>query len=541
MVNISLKKISKGNGVYFYFNLVCLSLFMIVFGILFVGMPKFVDDYWYMMQLKPWFESQGIADPNEGGNIFSAGIPWSELWATCVNHYEIDNCRLGNMTVPFFLMFPKWLGSGIAWLVWIYTLFAGYRLAGVDWRRSALVPLSLLLFWYAMPWADHMGSMVYQFNYVLGLGLCVLLISLLRRRGGRLNPVAGFLLGVVCGAWQEGVSMPLFCGLVSLILFRRESRNSGMIWATVGVLCGIGLLMLSPGIQTRLSLWGGSSHRYDALLGNLWGLAYCFWYAIYLLLLAITWMRGKWKRTAKWQVCFFTTAIGASVFVYISFNMGPRIIMAGNYFAVLAIVGQLRVLLSGRHIAGKRIMIYVANICIMSLLLTSQAYACRTMLHMRRSMLQLYADLSKGDGETIFAETYPVKSFPLVCVTLPDDTYYRDYPGYYRAYLYGNFKQPALIPQELRYVTSESGTELRGDAGGRLVSGHVVVPAENYDSQDCAGYATVDFGKGWTYVPTMVQEFVSEGDGRKYVYVYVDVNFYIRRFKRVAGIKSNKL
>lgn len=64
---------------YVNWNMLWILLYMVGFGVFIIGMPKYIDDYWYMAPLKPWFDSQGIINPDKGGNIIEAGIPWSEI------------------------------------------------------------------------------------------------------------------------------------------------------------------------------------------------------------------------------------------------------------------------------------------------------------------------------------------------------------------------------------------------------------------------------------------------------------------------------
>ena len=79
--------------------------------------------------------------------------------------------KIKNLTLPnelcLLLFMPKWVGSGIAVLCLYYTVMASFRLIGVDWRRSDVVPLMLSMWYFLMPWQNHMGGLVYQFNYLL--------------------------------------------------------------------------------------------------------------------------------------------------------------------------------------------------------------------------------------------------------------------------------------------------------------------------------------------------------------------------------------
>lgn len=43
---------------------------------MFIIMPKYGDDYWFMLQFKTWFESQGIQYPEQGSNYIASYMEW---------------------------------------------------------------------------------------------------------------------------------------------------------------------------------------------------------------------------------------------------------------------------------------------------------------------------------------------------------------------------------------------------------------------------------------------------------------------------------
>ena len=133
------------------FNTVLWLMTVAGMGVFFIGMPKYYDDYMYMVHLRPWFASQGIDFPENGGNVVRAGIPWGGILDTWREHYGDDNIRLPNLLIPFFLLFPKWVGSGIMTLLWGWTVMTLLRLTVRDWRHSPLVPVSLALLTFCMP------------------------------------------------------------------------------------------------------------------------------------------------------------------------------------------------------------------------------------------------------------------------------------------------------------------------------------------------------------------------------------------------------
>ncbi len=174
------------------------GLYMAGFMCFFTFMPKCSDDYWYMMFLRPWYAAQGIIDPENGGNIFKAGIPFDAIWETWKNHYDIDNVRLGNLLAPVLLMFPKWLGSGLMGIVWLYVTISAFRVAGIEMRNTLIVGVALVLFYFLLPWRVRMGALDYQLNYIPSSALVLWLFLLLRRlRGGSARLGQGIVCGII--------------------------------------------------------------------------------------------------------------------------------------------------------------------------------------------------------------------------------------------------------------------------------------------------------------------------------------------------------
>lgn len=131
-------------------------------------MPKYGDDYWFMMQLKPWLESQGILNPEHGGNVFTAGFPLREIVDTWLFHYQYDNIRLANIVAPVLLVFPKWFGSSVMLAAFVFVIWGSYRISGTCWQRSAMVPVSLCVWLFFMPLRSrirHTGCSVELYNW----------------------------------------------------------------------------------------------------------------------------------------------------------------------------------------------------------------------------------------------------------------------------------------------------------------------------------------------------------------------------------------
>ena len=199
----------------FCWNGLWILLFLVGMGFFFIGMPKYYDDYWYMWHLYPWFETQGILYPENGGNIFSAGIPWQGIFDTWVEHYNEDNIRLPNMLVPVFLLFPKWIGSGLMVLLSGWTIVLVLKVSNIDWHKSPLVPPVIFYWMFMMPWRDYFGALDYQFNYILSSWVALILLTFLHPDGRcagksewNLKCAGVFLLAFITGICHEGIGVP---------------------------------------------------------------------------------------------------------------------------------------------------------------------------------------------------------------------------------------------------------------------------------------------------------------------------------------------
>lgn len=233
-------------------NSLWILLFMCGMGVFLIGMPKYTDDWWFLSSLGDWLHQHGCDWLTEGVNVFSTGLPMEEIRSLWQFHYCYDNARIGNVIVMFFLFLPKWIGSGIALCCLLYAIMSSFSLLGINWRGSALVPLSLALWYFIMPWQNHMGSLVYQFNYVLPSALSLWVLNMKYTRGKNLGPAwLLFTGGVLLGAWNEAFSLPLLCGLAASMVFDRKERNQRNLVLLIALCIGIAWLFAAPGFSVR--------------------------------------------------------------------------------------------------------------------------------------------------------------------------------------------------------------------------------------------------------------------------------------------------
>ena len=242
-------------------NAFWMLVFAVMLGVYMIGMPKSGDDYWYMNGLQAWYMGQGILYPDGGGDVFSYGIPWDAIRSIWEHHYLTDNLRLANLVAPVVLLFPKWMGSGIAVLCLLVGFYKFGKISGIDMRRSALVPLGIVLLTFVMPWRDMMGGVDFQLNYFISTWLSAILISraFSRNDKGRSGGITvGLLLGLLLGSWHEGFGLPVACGLTGSAVMDKGMRRGDVYGAVVGLLTGSLYVLSGPGMISRMTDQVGS-------------------------------------------------------------------------------------------------------------------------------------------------------------------------------------------------------------------------------------------------------------------------------------------
>lgn len=220
---------------------------IILFGAYFIISPKFGDDFWYMEAFRGWFERQGVFYPENGGNIFAAGFPWEELKYCWKYHWLYDNMRFCNMAVAFFILFPKWVGSGIVSIFWAMAMI-GCAFLGLRENRGIgplLIMLAMLI--VLLPWYDGMGSEVYQFNYVATSGMAlILLLWLIHPSGSKSGYAFLILYSIIFGGWQESFSFPVLGGILASLPLLSGRMRMSWIYSGGGILLGLIWLLFSP-------------------------------------------------------------------------------------------------------------------------------------------------------------------------------------------------------------------------------------------------------------------------------------------------------
>lgn len=500
-------------------NAACILFFLAGLGIFLAFTPKYNDDFWYSTPLRSWFESQGAVGLECGWGVFRSGVPWraiSEVWA---EHCATDNARLGNLLVPFFLLLPKWVGSipGIA--AWALCMRSSFILARVDWRRSCVVMTGLLLWSFAMAWSQHMGSLVYQFNYLIPSGLVTayILYAVRPSRKGS-GMVLLFLAGIPVGAWHEGFTIPTLAGFMAVMISCSECRKKRYIVASAGLLAGLALLIAAPAGSIRFGrefLHGVSLSR--GVLSLLAG------HPAFLLYSALLAVRICRKGTGGFGPLSLFIMSGSMVILAIQFlTTGER--RVGWWADLMSVTGVMYMTVDflrsvPERMTGPRRIAYVmlaAAVCV------HWATVAIYTLRLRDTFTGVLRRHCEGE-RVVFADIPLFSDLPAICAGTPDaGMLISPYTlTYLNRYYHGENKAAYLtvIPLSLQNVTAESGESVAGGTDIRKEKGLFFSEGRCVYAEEREVRVTLDNGME-TDIRFICWPFRSAGDGREYVFHY---------------------
>lgn len=521
-------------------NVVLWICFGLLVGFYLTILPKHHDDYAYLIPLQPWLEAHGVHTLSDTIPLWKTGIPWQEMWQSIKELIQVDNARLCNIAALFGLLFPHWLSGSLMWLCWLWGAVRSLRLAGIDPLNSGLLPVAIFFWSFGITWL-FMGSVVFQFDYVITVGIVMAYISYLHRIAmcghdftcRRHVPtgedgyswVVILLFSIFVGWWQEAFSGPLLVGLISVMIIFKVCRTRENAVAAVGLAVGIALIfLLSHGHRERLMIYADMPAAAQ-LATNLRHALPALWpLLVASLLLVFTRCRKP----------LFIMLMGAAWVSFMLFLHGrhDRIFYFGEFLSAMLTVWQLGILLpSLKH----RYTLKSAFITIPLGIIALAMWVCvdLRMPRMRDSINKYAAEAyAMSEPEAIFVDVDDVREMPMICGNLP----YSQFTGllHIPRYLGKDYMQMPDIPDDLEFVTEQSGAPL-GDDGVRIAGGKIFAAS---DSLEYGTYGVaVDFGKGYTIAAARVRPFISKGDGRRYVYIMPMFDWYVARCKPIRAMR----
>ncbi len=533
----------------FCWNGLWILLFLVGMGFFFIGMPKYYDDYWYMWHLYPWFETQGILYPENGGNIFSAGIPWQGIFDTWVEHYNEDNIRLPNMLVPVFLLFPKWIGSGLMVLLSGWTIVLVLKVSNIDWHKSPLVPPVIFYWMFMMPWRDYFGALDYQFNYILSSWVALILLTFLHPDGRcagksewNLKCAGVFLLAFITGICHEGIGVPFAAGLAVMPIIYRRWRHPYVFVSIAGIAAGACLLMSVPGMhyrQTELITSQGLPWFFDNAEFDVSG--------FYLLLVLLTLgavsigIKGLMRSglLVFWCVnCFVAVAICC---------YSGRLGRACFWLEVSSLGGILVLLrmLGRKYFKRYEVWSTITSGVLLAAVYIHIGFVGYYSLEFRKIQRDAIACHISNPKANLFADIRTLPQMPWVCGYLP--AYWFNTSATFNMRGFYEFGEKywrnceTVFPKEFRYIDGTDGEAMPGGSAVRELSGFYYAPLDSVYGgvipENDNVELLIDFGKGYTGVGTLAHQFKSEKDGRRYVWLVPHLDWYVSHFKKIKAVK----
>lgn len=133
-------------------------------------------------------------------------------------------------------------------------------------------------------------------------------------------------------------------------------------------------------------------------------------------------------------------------------------------------------------------------------------------------VIDLYVNKKQS---TVFREVKIFSQMPFYTLYTPDLGLLQNIMSLGAINTYFRQEKPlTVIPKELEYVTSGTGSEIGGGIGIRYVGDYLYVEADVPYGMSARGKA--DFGwLGKTEVILFCYPFISKGDGKKYAYLYL--------------------
>lgn len=504
-------------------NIYWIALTILGFGIFFIAMPIYRDDWWFIYWLKPWFDAQPSFSEMEGGNIFKFGFPWKEFWETYREHYLEDNLRISNVVATFFLLIPKWIGSSVILLCWVYTIRATFKTAGINWRNSALIPVAIFLWVFTFKWSDKMGCLDFQYNYIAGSAIFMWLYLYQKRHRNSTaisSRIALFFLALLLGTWHEGFAVPYACGIGMILLFCKTNRHEriNILIAETALCLGLIFLMLSPHFYGRAAYdmaFGMTLLRRVPTVILSWHFSDILFFALSIYYI----IRRGWRHFADHKYYLFSIGV-IIVALGLAITMDfRRVGWVGDLVAVPALLMILND--SWPHFWQKYTMRNALVACILLLpafctLALGDFYAIKYGGIYRRISYE-YATT----GRTLFFEDVAADdSKPYLSSLFINNEFIFDVmeaqTRYYTRQRTGMIDSPIrIIPAEVEDFSPAEAQKIPGTFGALQVGGSIVAPY--YDEMGAGDYLDIRFGPIHRPRQTvMYRIFTNRRDGHRY-------------------------
>lgn len=524
-------------------NRLWISLFAIGMGIFLIGMPKYLDDCFFLWPFGDWLAANGVKYPTDGVNPFVTGIPWDEILVRYQITYNTDNARIANILVIYFLLLPKWIGSLLCLILWLYVIIRTFEFCNINIKYSALVPIGLGLWYFLLPWENHMGSLVFQFNYIIPSAISIFILRRLYFSDCRYNtPPIMFVAGILCGAWNEAFSIPLMAGVTASLFICKSFRNCKVLILLTGLLTGLAWLIAAPGFNVRCN---GLDYSYTE------GIAFfikriietiCMHPSILILLGVELWVMARKgiQNVLRSKIMFLinVSAVCSLALSFVSTNM-PRVAWWCDLAAVIGILYLLQKCYGYYWNQYSIVNIFICSLLLgttgLSLALTD-IYVIRTASASR----EIIDDFLRNPYGNVYNDWISGIDEPIMILSKFDT-----YPGGYlhlmpSFHISGSELLPGgikVVPERLRSIAPNEGELLPGEGHVRCIDGYYVFEPDSV----VYGQGRINIGLDNGAVlnaAAVVIPFTSEYDDKEYYLLRIFSKKKQRLFSRIIAMDT---
>lgn len=457
-------------------------LFTIAHVLVYTIMPYTCDDYWYMTPLRDY--CMGI----------DTSFPMGDLMACWSDHYNTDNIRLANVIFTFTLLIPKVIPSIISGILVGVILWFSAKVAAINWRNALLMSILTLMISFLLPWYEQMFTLCFALNYVWATALALWLTYIFFYNDTKLGVVLSLLLGVLLGAWHEGIAAPLLAGFVVYLILRRSMINRRRVAMTLGLILGLLWLASAPGLQANVG-------KKTVALQMTVIASKLVLYHIPLFILLLSMLIAAIKKNTRKLILdpvliSFVVVCLAGVALNLITDVGVRTGWMGYLFAIIATIYLWKKMKEARYGRTKSKIKRIATISIALFLLIHYVVVIYYSVVVRNELENVLSQYEKSDDGLVFVDvTYDYQASPLAWKKPYFEIYTYDWAMYWKDnYFNDRAKYMRVIPACLRNAEKIEATKVKGDNPFMIHNGYLFAPLKDDESVAPFALYEIDFG-----------------------------------------------
>ncbi len=428
--------------------------------------PLCFDDLWYKRPLG-----------SEGCSIDT----FLATFAESLQHWGYDTGRAANLVAPLFLgLFPRVIYSIVYAIMTFAMLFYAAKAANV--RTSSLVAwLLVAALMLVYPWYEYMYNVIYGLNYLASSALTVMFMYFAVRIIGygaqpnRWSLVGICAVGLACGWFHEGFSVPLACGFLAYIAVIRCKLTGRVAAPAICFGVGVLLIIISPALWNRAAqtmpilerLTGLHRFAYVAVFNCM-----AFVYAVMaLVMVCIRRFRSVLSRRDVAFMAMIFVSCAVAVCISYAYYLGPR---TGTFSQLVGAVGcaYLANLFPWR--AGRRFSVACRAVIFLALIINLIA-ACNMQSKLLREYDEIKTLYIKSDHGTIYYDNmHPVPDLSLFKTSIRQ--FNERFPTINFSDFYGGGKgMLCILPTSMRGYRDSVAECAPSQANAKIYHGNIVI------------------------------------------------------------------